>query len=99
MRFQVFGRVGVAVQSVAILFALTLPVSARLGSPPRSLQQQVKSLTDIRQLVLFPTDAKAELAADQKKGRGMPLRYAVAQTVAVTPATDGTWEQLADGRL
>jgi hypothetical protein len=70
-----------------------------LGTPPQSFLRQVQSLATIRQLVLPPTDIQAELAADEKAGVRTPLRFAVAHALNSTPTTDGTWEQLADGRL
>jgi Trypsin-like peptidase domain len=83
----------------AIILSFALPVAARVGTPPPSLQRQVQPLATIQQLALPPTDVAAELAADAKTGIQVPLRYAVGQKVEVTPATHGTWEQLPDGRL
>src|SRR5207302_8969826 len=56
-------------------------------------------LAAIQQMALPPTDVAAELGADLKTSGHVPLRYAVARPVTVTPATHGTWEQLAEGRL
>jgi hypothetical protein len=83
----------------AMLVPLAWPVAAREGAPPLSFQRQVQPLGTVQQLVLPPTDVQAELARDTKKGMPTPLQFAVPQTVEVTPATHGTWEQLADGRL
>lgn len=79
--------------------SFALPVTARVGRPPLSLERQVQPLGSIEQLVVAPTDIQAELAADQRRSGPTPRRFAVAQKVAVTPATHGSWEQLTDGRL
>jgi hypothetical protein len=59
----------------------------------------VRPLTAIQQLVLPATDVSTQLAADQNNGVEFPVRYAVAHQVQITPATNGTWEQVTDGRL
>ena len=84
---------GLAILSVA------LPASAGTGAPPLSAQRQVRPLSAVQQIVLPPTDAAVELAADQAHGVPAPVRFAVAHQVAITPATAGTWEDLPEGRL
>jgi hypothetical protein len=84
---------------VVLLGSFALPVSARFGSPPLSLQLKVQPLQTVQQLILPATDRAAELAADGKMTVPSPLRFAVEQKVNVTPATHGTWEQLTNGRL
>jgi len=75
------------------------PGLARNGLPPLSQQRPVRPLATVRQLVLPATDPQFELAADAARGAGTPLRFAKPTAVAVTPETDGTWEQLPEGRL
>jgi hypothetical protein len=70
-----------------------------VGAPPLSAWRQVQPLGTIPQLVLPPTERAKELAADVKAGLVAPLRFAVAHKVEVTPATQGVWEQLPEGRL
>ena len=82
-----------------ILLAGALPVTAHVGTPPLSLQRQVLPVAAVQQIALPPTDVNAELAADAKAAVHVPLRFAVAQSVELTPATAGTWEQLPEGRL
>jgi hypothetical protein len=77
---------------------LALP-AARAAVPPRSFQTPVQPLASLQQLVLPPTDIRAELAADEQAGGLTPLRFAVRHALTVTPATHGTWEPLPDGRL
>ena len=81
------------------MLCLATPALAVVGSPPRSMQQQVMALEQVGQLVLPPTDVAKEVAADKAKGAQVPLRYAAGQQVSLTPDTAGTWEQLPDGRL
>lgn len=83
--------------AIGLLAAFT--ASARVGTPPHSYQMQVQPVAMVKQLVLPATDVAAQLAADQRRGIGFPLRYAVDNPVEITPDTDGTWEQLPDGRL
>src|SRR5262245_50489970 len=84
----------------AILLELaTADAVANQGAPPESLTQPAAPLATIPQYVLPPTDVQTELAADAANLVRIPLRYAVAQPVQITPATYGTWEQLPTGRL
>lgn len=84
---------------LAALLALELPVAARVGIPPLSLQQPVLPAARVQQLVLATMNVQNQLAIDAKTGNVTPLRFAVAQSVQVTPATHGSWEQLSGGRL
>ena len=84
----------------AILLELaTAEALANQGAPPESLTQSVSPLATIPQYVLPPTDVQTELAADAANLVRIPLRYAVARPVQITPETYGTWEQLPTGRL
>jgi hypothetical protein len=84
------------VLSVAFLEVTTF---ARVGEPPLSRIAKVKSLAGINQLVVTPTDVKAELESDKRAGVVTPLRFATATTISVTPQTHGTWENVTGGRL
>ena len=95
--FRRFGRWHLL--CAAFFVSATWPAAARLGSPPQSFRQQVHSLAEIQQFGLPPTDTQAELAADEKTGAGVPMRFTVPHAVTITPATHGTWEQLTNGRL
>ncbi len=66
---------------------------------PRSRAERLKPLDAVRQVVLKPTDARAELDEDNRIGIRIPLRFAVAETVSITPATHGTWEEVPGGRI
>jgi hypothetical protein len=70
-----------------------------VGALPLSFQRTVLPVTALPQLVLPSTDVGAELTADAKAAAPVPVRFAVARSVELTPATSGTWEQLAEGRL
>jgi hypothetical protein len=69
------------------------------GSPPTSAQFQAQPLAALPQVVLPVTDVGAELAADSKVSGPAPLRFAVSRPVQLSPASDGTWEEVAGGRL
>jgi hypothetical protein len=84
---------------LAISACLSLRLLAHQGVPPLSAQIQAKALSTVQQLVLPPTDVQAELAADGKSTKIAPVRFAVARKLEVTPETNGTWEQLATGKL
>ncbi|HMJ91033.1 MAG TPA: trypsin-like peptidase domain-containing protein, partial [Candidatus Acidoferrum sp.] len=59
----------------------------------------VKALGLVHEVKARSTDVHAELVEDNKpKGSG-PLRIASADSVQITPATHGTWENVQDGRL
>ena len=82
-----------------VLLAGTLRVAAHVGALPLSSQQTVLPVTTLPQIALPPTDIGAELVADANAAAPVPLRFAVARSVKLTPANSGTWEQLARGRL
>ena len=82
-----------------LLVGLAAQVGANQGTLPLSLEQNVSPVAAIQQVALPPTDVSAELAADAKFAKRVPLRFAVAVNVELTPATSGTWEQLPGGRL
>ncbi len=77
----------------------TLRVAAHVGALPLSSQRTVLPVATVPQIVLPPTDVGAELTADANAAAPVPLRFAVARSVKLTPANSGTWEQLAQGRL
>jgi hypothetical protein len=83
----------------AALLSMLLPATARVGKPPLSADESLQPLSTVRQLVLPPTDPVAELAADRKSTSVTPVRFAVARPVKATPATDGTWEKVPEGRV
>src|SRR5436190_9539661 len=91
-----YGRA--AIGAVLIAFG-TAQALANQGNPPVSQAQAAASLATVPQYVLPPTDVQAELAADAQSQIHVPLRYAVARPVQISPATYGTWEQLPTGRL
>ena len=84
--------------AIALAFAITLPLIARDGAPPRSRTELVLPLQLIERVLLPPTDPKQELAADQARGE-TPLRFAMPEPVQITPATHGTWEAIRGGKL
>ena len=81
------------------IFLIPLASFARQGLVPTSRQQNAQALTSVKQLVVQATDAGAELATDARGGVTTPLRFASPAPVNITPATDGTWEAVAGGRL
>ena len=83
----------------ALLLGGAAQVGANQGTPPLSFQGTALPIAFIQLVVLPATDVAAELAADAKAGNSPPLRFAVAQNLALTPTNSGTWEQLPDGRL
>jgi len=93
---RLYGRA--AITALLLCFGKS-KVLAHQGMPPISQGQTASPLATVPQFVLPPTDAQAELAADASNPVHVPLRYALARSVQVTPATYGTWEQLPTGRL
>jgi hypothetical protein len=83
----------------ALLLGGAAQVGANQGTPPLSFQGTALPIAFIQLVVLPATDVAAELAADAKAGNPPPLRFAVAQDLALTTTNSGTWEQLPDGRL
>jgi len=72
---------------------------ARDNAPPYSALKNTRHLATVDQLALKATDVAAELRADAALGKISPLRFAVPNDVAATPATHGTWEAVDGGRL
>ena len=81
------------------IILLAVPAWARVGTAPLSQRRVVQALATVQRLALPPTDAQSERDADAASGVTIPLRYAVASRVELSPATHGTWEQVAGGRL
>ena len=98
-RNSILGRAGRFLMWAIIPLAGALPVAAHVGTAPLSLERKVLPVADLRRITLPSTDVNAELAADAKSAVRVPLRFAVPQSVELTPATSGTWEQMPDGRL
>ena len=82
-----------------VLIFLPLTGLARQGTPPLSRQVNARALQTLKQFAVNPTDPQAEKAADAAEGHPTPLRFAVPTPVQITPATDGTWEQVQGGRI
>ncbi|HEX9047211.1 MAG TPA: hypothetical protein VF988_09315, partial [Verrucomicrobiae bacterium] len=80
------------------LLAGGLTARAHVGEPPVSVQKSL-SKDAVAKLILPATDVASENAKDARLGHPTPLRFAVPQTVAVTPTSAGTWTQLPDGRV
>ncbi len=85
----------------ALLVALTAAVA--LAQEPPVPTALLHSLIDIEALDTLDFEALdlAALAVEDaaRQEAGLPLRFAVARPLALTPAARGTWEDLADGRL
>jgi len=79
-----------------ILFIFSPPTFARHGIPPTS---SIQTLTTRPAALkeLPAVDVQLRLAEDAKSSQPGPLRFAVPVTVDITPETEGTWEQLAEG--
>ena len=74
-----------------ILLAGTLPLRAHVGAPPLSSQGKALPISFLQQIALPATEVAKELAADAKVGKAAPLRFAVAQPLALTTTNSGTW--------
>ena len=85
--------------SGALILGAAAQLGAHQGTPPLSLQGKALPLTVVPRVVLATTDVAAELAADAKGAKPLPLQFAVPQHVLLTPANSGAWEQLPDGLL
>ncbi|HWN95590.1 MAG TPA: hypothetical protein VNT99_11200 [Methylomirabilota bacterium] len=83
----------------SILISLPVASFARQGTPPLSRRAKAQALPAVKRLVVLPTDKRAELAADVRAGKPAPVRFAVPTAVQITPNNDGTWEDVAGGRL
>jgi hypothetical protein len=88
----------VRILAMALLF-LPLIAFGRQGTPPASRQFNAKALAEIKQFAVAETDPAAEKAADTRMGNPTPLRYAIPTPVEITPAMDGTWENVPGGRI
>ncbi len=82
-----------------VVFLSEMALFANLGAPPISQQVGVLSLSSVQQIAVAATDPKAEIAADAAGRIDLPVRFAVAQPVQLSPDTSGTWEQVSGGRL
>src|SRR5689334_7511511 len=102
MLMKLSAQVGVFLATVALLSGLPGPALLAAPQPPRprELAQGAQPLDGVAQLLVPPPDMTKVLAEDSiSESRGEPLRFAVPITVAVTPATSGTWERLPGDRL
>lgn len=81
------------------LAALAAPLAAQTQpTPPPGLAQGAGPLSAVPLLALPRVDnQKALAAADSVPGGAAPLRFAVRQSVRVTPASHGAWEKLPGG--
>ncbi|HTD66070.1 MAG TPA: hypothetical protein VK846_06010, partial [Candidatus Limnocylindria bacterium] len=84
--------------SAALLF-FAPRLGARPATSPYSSRNPVQPLANVPQLAVAPTDALTELAKDARIGATSPLRVATGVKLEATPATHGTWEPVAGGRL
>jgi len=76
------------------------PALASLTPRPEPLAQGARPLSEVKLLTMPPVDAAALLAEDQQRvADGLPPRFAHAIPVQHSPATAGSWESLADGRM
>lgn len=99
MRQCRFHRPATVVWGIVLLLAGTWRGDAREGTTPFSQKIGVQPVEKIARLTLAATDAATELAADGPARQGTALRYAKPLSVAITPATDGTWENVPGGKL
>jgi hypothetical protein len=80
-----------------IVLAVAGSVSARTGEDPPSRLRSVKPLSSIAVQVLPGVDRSVRVAEDGAVQAPGPVRFALPHEVSLTPATHGTWEQLANG--
>ncbi|MFH1844642.1 MAG: FlgD immunoglobulin-like domain containing protein [bacterium] len=78
------------------------PVISLAGGAPGELPtawiQSVRALDTVARVQTPALDLEAIREEDERREwQGLPYRFAIPNPVAVTPETDGTWEQLADG--
>src|SRR6185436_10065033 len=100
-KFSSFGRVARAslgICAVLVLFLILPAQAARVGVPP-SFQWELLPGTNVDQVVVPAVDPAAELETDNKNPEPFPRRYAVARPVTITPALQGTWEPVTNGRV
>jgi hypothetical protein len=102
MVVSTFGNVCLFRAVVALCAAMTWPAlptsaTARQAAPPISRNSALPDLTRLPETILAPIDPVAEFAADAKRGRTGPLRFAVPAAIQVTPDKDGTWDPLPNG--
>lgn len=84
--------------AVSAMLLLVLPAAAAVQ--PTSELQAVRPLAEVARLSLPAVDFAAAAAADEvRRDLGEPLHFAVAEQVAITPETHGTWEDLPDPRF
>ena len=86
-----------AVLTAIIVLTVAGPVSARRGEDPISRRETARPLRSVAVKVLPGVDRSVRVAEDRAAQAPGPVRFAVPQEVSLTPATHGTWEQLADG--
>ncbi|HNT76462.1 MAG TPA: carboxypeptidase-like regulatory domain-containing protein, partial [Anaerolineae bacterium] len=82
---------------VVTLLLLAALSSVTLAAPPKPPDEL--PLEQVAQVVLPGVDRAGRLnETEMRLAQGQPLRFAVAFPVAISPATHGTWETLADGK-
>lgn len=79
--------------------------AAKTGEAPASFKMQDRWLEHVERRVVQQIDRALLLAEDvqitkaQRVGRPAPARFAVSETVTMTPDNSGTWHDIADGRI
>ena len=84
---------------LCVLILGTARLSAREATLPYSRAHPVQPLAAVPQFAAPATDVASQLANDAKPDKASPLRIATPVLVEITPATHGTWEPVAGGKL
>ncbi len=82
---------------VVVLLGATLPVTARAEALPFNSRGAVLPVVAVQQVALLPINPAAELATDAQAGNTVPLRFAVAQPVTLTPTNSSDCPRAASG--
>lgn len=97
------GRTCRLVCLVLATWALSGPASAKTREEPRSFSLRDKALESVDLRVMEPIDAEELRAREREIGKDAdhpgPDRFAVAERIAFTLRSSGTWRALPDGRL
>lgn len=92
----------VIVTSLLLSLVVSSNTFARQGTPPPSASAKSSTLKALRYVPKQSFDAidrQALLAEDAATPKGTPLRVAVPKSVDISAATDGVWEDVADGKI
>lgn len=85
---------------VLIILCVSSIANARMGKQPASMRYNIQNKTVMKTYQLNPVDINSLLKTHQQKNYVLkPLKFAVGNTIKVTPKSHGTWTNVPGGKI